>query len=285
MLPQTTRETPRPLRQPNKRAGGPRPTTFRDQRQPLWAHSGAARLELKAIARQAALEFANYIGARLEGMRILAGADSHGNLDVVSWFVDAARSRQVETIVLAGDLLGFTDEVEDPEEDQALNARRIEAALMEAGIPIFYIMGNDDLVELEPEEGKLVPLHNRRVESGDFNFVGYQYSLPWMGGDLEKPDEEIEEGLKLIEGYLDSRTVLVTHSPAHAILDPGAGPLKIGSRALRALLDKHPVRAHIHGHSHSGFGRDGNHFNVASAYSKRAMLIDLETLEHEVLHD
>jgi Icc-related predicted phosphoesterase len=162
---------------------------------------------LKAIARQAALEFANYIGARLEGMRILAGADSHGNLDVVSWFVDAARSRQVETIVLAGDLLGFTDEVEDPEEDQA------------------------------------------------------------------------------IEGYLDSRTVLVTHSPAHGILDSGAGPHKIGSRALRALLDKRPVRAHIHGHSHSGFGRDGNHFNVASAYSKRAMLIDLESLEHEVLTD
>lgn len=126
---------------------------------------------------------------------------------MVSWFVDAARSRQVETIVLAGDLLGFTDEVEDPEEDQA------------------------------------------------------------------------------IEGYLDSRTVLVTHSPAHGILDSGAGPHKIGSRALRALLDKRPVRAHIHGHSHSGFGRDGNHFNVASAYSKRAMLIDLESLEHEVLTD
>ena len=146
-------------------------------------------------------------------------------------------------------------------------------------------MGNDDLVELEPVEGKLEPLHNRRVDFGGFNFVGYQYSLPWMGGDLEKPDEEIEADLKAIEGYLDSRTVLVTHSPAHGILDPGAGPHKIGSRALRDLLDKRPVRAHIHGHSHSGFGRDGNHFNVASAYSKRAMLIDLETLEHEVLTD
>ena len=216
-------------------------------------------------------------------MRILAGADFHGNLDVVAWFVEEARKREAEIIVLAGDQLGFSDEVEDPEEDQALNARRVEAALLEAGIPVLYIMGNDDLIELEPVEGKLVPLHNRRVESGDFNFVGYQYSLPWMGGDLEKPDEEIEEDLKAIEGYLNSRTVLVTHSPAHGILDPGAGPLKIGSRALRALLDRHPAWAHIHGHSHSGFGRDGYCFNVASAFSKRAMLINLVTLEHEIL--
>jgi len=216
-------------------------------------------------------------------MRILAGADFHGNLEIVEWFVDQARALEPEVIVLAGDQLGFADEVEDDVEDQTLNARRVEASLLETGARVLCIMGNDDLIELEPVDGKLEPIHNRRVELGGFNFVGYQYSLPWMGGDLEKPDEEIEADLKAIEGYLDSQTVLVTHSPAHGILDPGAGPHKIGSRALRDLLDKHPVRAHIHGHSHSGFGRRGNHFNVASAYNKRAMLIDLKTLEHEVL--
>lgn len=218
-------------------------------------------------------------------MRILAGADFHGNLEIVEWFVKQARSFKFEAIVLAGDQLGYTDEVEDPVEDQTLNARRVEAMLLEVGVPVLYIMGNDDLIELDPVPDKLIPIHNRRVELGDFNFVGYQYSLPWMGGDLEKPDEEIEEDLKAIEGYLDGQTVFVTHSPAHGILDPGAGPLKIGSRALRDLLERHQIRAHIHGHSHSGFGRDGYHFNVASAYSKRAMLIDLETLEHEVLTD
>jgi hypothetical protein len=43
------------------------------------------------------------------------------------------------------------------------------------------------------------------------------------------------------------------------------------------------VRAHIHGHSHAGFGRADIHFNVASALSKRAMLLDLENLHHEIL--
>jgi Icc-related predicted phosphoesterase len=216
-------------------------------------------------------------------MRILAGADLHGDREVVSWFVGLALSHSVESIVLAGDLLGFSDEVEDPSEDQTIDARRLESVLLQAGTPVLYIMGNDDLIELQPVSGKLVPLHHLRVDSRDFNFVGYQYSLPWMGSDLEKPDEEIARDLAELVPYLDNRTVLVTHSPAHGILDPGFGPYKIGSPALRALLDTHPFRAHIHGHSHSGFGRDGVHFNVASACRKRAMLIDLVTLQHEIL--
>lgn len=216
-------------------------------------------------------------------MRILAGADLHGDREVVSWFVGLALSHSVESIVLAGDLLGFSDEVEDPSEDQTIDAHRLESVLLQAGTPVLYIMGNDDLIELQPVSGKLVPLHNLRVDSRDFNFVGYQYSLPWMGSDLEKPDEEIARDLAELVPYLDNRTVLVTHSPAHGILDPGFGPYKIGSPALRALLDTHPFRAHIHGHSHSGFGRDGVHFNVASACRKRAMLIDLVTLQHEIL--
>jgi len=216
-------------------------------------------------------------------MRILAGADLHGDREVVSWFVGLALSHSVESIVLAGDLLGFSDEVEDPSEDQTIDARRLESVLLQAGTPVLYIMGNDDLIELQPVSGKLVPLHNLRVDSRDFNFVGYQYSLPWMGSDLEKPDEEIARDLAELVPYLDNRTVLVTHSPAHGILDPGFGPYTIGSPALQALLDTHPFRAHIHGHSHSGFGRDGVHFNVASACRKRAMLIDLVTLQHEIL--
>ena len=106
-----------------------------------------------------------------------------------------------------------------------------------------------------------------------------------MGGIFEKPEAEIAADLSPIEDLLDPRTVFVTHSPAHGTLDPGKGPLKIGSRSLRNVLDRKSVLAHIHGHSHSGFGRDGYHFNVASALRKRAMLIDLETMEHSVLQD
>jgi hypothetical protein len=40
---------------------------------------------------------------------------------------------------------------------------------------------------------------------------------------------------------------------------------------------------HVHGHSHAGFGRQGKHFNVASARRRRAMAIDLETMRHTVV--
>jgi hypothetical protein len=33
----------------------------------------------------------------------------------------------------------------------------------------------------------------------------------------------------------------------------------------------------------AGFGQDGNHFNVASAALKRAMVIDVESKQHQVL--
>jgi len=43
------------------------------------------------------------------------------------------------------------------------------------------------------------------------------------------------------------------------------------------------VRAHIHGHIHRCFGREGCHFNVAAAGQLRGMVIDLATLKHEVI--
>ena len=216
-------------------------------------------------------------------MRILACADFHGSLDVYRWFLGEARSLGVEALVLGGDLFGYADEVDDPDEDQAINARQVRSLLLGAETLTFYIMGNDDSFELEPADQKLIPLHDCRVEWSPFNLVGYQYSPPWMGGVFEKPEEKIAADLTTLEQHLDGQTVLVTHSPAYGILDPGGGPHKIGSRSLRGLLDRNNVLAHIHGHSHSGFGRDRHHFNVASALSKRAMLIDLETMEHSVL--
>ena len=166
-------------------------------------------------------------------MRVLAGADFHGNLGIVGWFVERARELVPEAVVLAGDLLGFADEVEDDFEDQKLNAEQVVAKLLEIEVPIFYIMGNDDLIELAPVEGRLVPVHNRRVELGNFNFVGYQYTLPFMGGDLEKPEAEIEKDLEAIERLIDDRTVL-----GHSF----TGLRNPGSRC-RTAQDREPLLA------------------------------------------
>jgi hypothetical protein len=41
--------------------------------------------------------------------------------------------------------------------------------------------------------------------------------------------------------------------------------------------------AHIHGHIHEGFGREGNHFNVAAAGQRRSVLIELPSVASRVI--
>ena len=207
-------------------------------------------------------------------MMILASADVHGQRPVYDWLLKTAGEHHVDAIVLAGDLLGCLDGFDTPEEAQRHEAQILTELLESAGVPVLYIMGNDDLVELNSLSERVQSIHGRRVAFGSFAFVGYQYSLPFMGGTFEKPESEIQADLIRFATLLDTQTVLVSHSPALGILDPGFGEVRIGSRSIRELLETNPFRAHIHGHSHAGFGRYQSHFNVASAGRTRAMLLD-----------
>lgn len=216
-------------------------------------------------------------------MRVLASADVHGRLAVYEWLLTAARQHEVGAIVLAGDLLGCLDGLETPEDAQRHEAHTLTNLLAAAVVPVLYIMGNDDLVELDSHFAQVQSIHGRRVALGAFSFVGYQYSLPFMGGTFEKPDVDIETDLTLLTNLVDTQTVFVSHSPALGILDPGVGESRIGSGSLLRFLETKPFLVHLHGHSHAGFGRCGKHMNVASAGKTRAMIIDLDTLQHDVL--
>ena len=216
-------------------------------------------------------------------MKILAAADVHGIQPVYDWLLAAAREHRVEAIVLAGDLLGCLDGFDKPEAAQEHEAEILASVLDTAEVPVLYIMGNDDLVELNARSSRVQSIHGRRVQCGAFGFVGYQYSLPFMGGTFEKPDADIANDLASMAALMDADTVLVSHSPAHGIQDPGFGDTRIGSVSIRDFLEKHPFHAHIHGHSHAGFGRMGKHLNVAAAGRARSIIIDLKTMEHHVL--
>lgn len=104
-----------------------------------------------------------------------------------------------------------------------------------------------------------------------------------MGGTFEKPDAAIELDLVPLAGLVDADTIFVSHSPAFGILDPGFGDSQMGSRSIRQFLDTKSFLAHIHGHSHAGFGSSGKHFNVAAAGRRRAMVLDTDTMTHDVL--
>jgi Icc-related predicted phosphoesterase len=216
-------------------------------------------------------------------MQLLMSADQHGQWSVFSWLLTVARERHVDAIVLAGDLLGCPDGFDTPEEAQRHDADTANKLLAGGEIPVFYVMGNDDLVELSSNSDRIRSIHGGQVRWGRFSFVGYQYSLPFMGGTFEKPDQAIAVDLAPLAGFVEADTIFVSHSPAFGILDPGIGESHIGSRSLRQFLDARPFLAHVHGHSHAGFGRYGRHFNVASAGRRRAMLLNTETMKHDVL--
>src|SRR5262245_28172436 len=121
-------------------------------------------------------------------MRILAASDIHGNHEFYRRLPAAAVEHGADVLVLAGDLLGVPDGFETVEEAQANEARGILELLEPLRIPLYYIMGNDDFVELAPAGHRFMSLHGKRVSWGEYSLVGYQYSLPFMGGIFEKPE-------------------------------------------------------------------------------------------------
>ena len=140
-----------------------------------------------------------------------------------------------------------------------------------------------DWIELSPQLDDQQSVHGKRIDHGGFNFVGYQFTLPFMGGVHEKSEEKIRVDLERLSPLLDSDTILVTHGPAYGILDRGILDRHAGSVALAEMISGCSFRVHIHGHIHREFGRQDRHFNVASAQKRRAMLIDVVSMEHEVL--
>ena len=210
-------------------------------------------------------------------MRILAAADIHGIRRVYDWLIRTAQERSADLLILAGDL--FEGDWEDGQRRQA-DALAEKLAL--SGLRVLYLMGNDDNVPLGYEDERIQYVDSRRIEIGGFAFVGYQYTPPFVGRTFVKTEEEMTADLERLALLLDERTVFITHAPALGTLDGLAGE-RVGSPSIAAALERRPVLAHIHGHIHRCFGREGRHFNVASAGVCRAALIELPSLDAELL--
>ncbi len=214
-------------------------------------------------------------------MRILASADIHGAEEVYEWLRRIAAEYRVDLIILAGDLL-----IGGWEAEQSEQARTFVIPLLKTlPVPVYYVMGNDDHIELGYEDDKIKPIHGRCLNFGSLKVAGHQYSTPFMGGCNEKPEDEIAADLQRIEPLLDEHTILVTHRPAFGYVDRINSGANVGCRALAELLARRSVLCHIHGHIHHSFGRAANHFNVAAGAHKRAMIIDIPSLSHVVINE
>lgn len=216
-------------------------------------------------------------------MKVLALADLHGEYQVYEWMSKVTAQTHPDVLVLAGDLLGFPEGYDEIELAQRADAKRLLSILDKIAAQTFYIMGNGDMIDLEAQGEGVCSINMVRVDTPPYNFVGYQYCLPFMGRPFEKTESEIQEDLVALAPEIDDRTVFVTHSPVYGIMDSGILGRHTGSRSIKSTVNKCSPYLHIHGHSHMECGREGIHFNVASAYCNRATLIDLSNMSHEVI--
>ena len=106
-------------------------------------------------------------------MRILAASDLHGNQTAYEWLAQRALERRVQIVILAGDLLGCPDGYETVEAAQRQDAQVVVQILSAMQTPIYYIMGNDDFVDLNPASNCW-----RFFSSSMKSSVGWPFSVP-----------------------------------------------------------------------------------------------------------
>lgn len=139
-----------------------------------------------------------------------------------------------------------------------------------ASKPMFLIPGNHDLSDWR-ETKTITNVHQRRVEYGGLNIVGYRFT------DLDRSDEDEAHDVEQLGPLVDRRTILLTHAPPFRLLDRTYRPIPIGSKAIRALAWRRRPMFHLFGPVHDSFGTRGRSANGARACTNAFIRIDSET--------
>lgn len=154
-------------------------------------------------------------------------------------------------------------------------AERMQSMICEHGVPVFFIMGNDDGIVAGGYEWSSTDLmrnvNQRRIEFLEWNFVGYQYTNPFVGGIFEKSEPEQRNDLDHLLPLVDERTILVTHGPPRGILDSHG----FGSSALREFVDHCNPTLHLFGHIHQAAAIRWPFINGAFPEVRRFLCVDV----------
>ena len=246
-------------------------------------------------------------------MRLLFTSDVHGYGTAFRQFADLLRKDDYDCGVVAGDnnpdalsrdeikaRLGLTDddlieELPSPDDDvdsyiqkadivhylddalQAVTDETLEI-LSGAGKPVFVIAGNHD-TSVWKDQGRVRVLNDgRRVRFAGRSFVGYQKTT------LDTDREVLEREFLRLGRHVGNKTILITHTPAHGILDTVAHRgYQEGSPALRRVVDRRKPLLHLFGHIHESAGHQSNAVNGSFMRSRKFFSIDTCSLRVETV--
>jgi len=243
--------------------------------------------------------------------------DLHGNVESYERLFDL----EGDAVVLGGDLLPHVKGTLEFRLEAQQEFCRSFLSKKFASRPCFWIAGNDDWAAALPLlEGKGTPIHGRATPFLDgLSIAGYAFVpvTPFGMKDHDRFDSEdwtpsilpqrcllsspagLESGpltsvrlrgtiaadLERLAALSDpGRTVYVTHSPPWGTsLDRMYDGTSIGSRAIRAFIDRHRPPLTLHGHIHESPGVDRLGPTVSvnpgdSLTRLRAVRVDLASL-------
>lgn len=239
-------------------------------------------------------------------MKILFTSDLHSDKKAFEQFT-ALLDRKFDIGVISGDLLedsitlsemkerlsleddDLLEELYDPEdtiEDLDLRVREYKAdpdSLLSQTLqvkendfrdiltrtikPVIVIPGNHDRSKWKTGDN-IINVNNTRYEFNDYNFVGFKYTR------LDTSEVDEMKYLSKIIDLIDDNTILVTHAPAHGILDKNRHGISIGSKNIRKTIIDREIKLHLFGHVHESFGVEGKHIN--GSYPKKNHFISID---------
>lgn len=203
-------------------------------------------------------------------MKILFTSDLHGHIGAITRFTEILSSNEYDIGIISGDIMTYNPDINKAELD-------IKNILHKSNKKIFFIMGNDDGI-LDHNWSNTEYLENpnlKKINYQEYNFVGYQYTNPYVGGPFEKSEKEQEKDIDLLKSLIDSKTIFITHGPQYGILDLTYDKKHVGSKALKRLLEERKPKLHLFGHIHQSAGIYKYSINGAYPNIKKFVRIDL----------
>lgn len=172
-------------------------------------------------------------------MKILAFADTQGNIALVENIARTAKAEDVDFIVCAGDLCDWGEDID-----------KLLKILRSAGKPLIMVPGNhEDMIEYKKHvkifDDFLLDLNKKTYIVGEYCFFGYGEGVFDVVD--EKFEHMSEKFFKLKKRY--KRLIMITHAPPFNTgldLIPGLG--HVGSKSYRKAIKKLKPDLYICGH-------------------------------------
>lgn len=157
-----------------------------------------------------------------------------------------------DLVLLAGDLTNFLG----PD-----HARRIVEPFQDSGVPVLAVCGNCDQRSVDDYFREIdIDLDRRARVVDGVRFLGLSGGLPFGDLPYERTEEDYErvtaetfDQAAAVEGR---PTILVSHQPPFGTACDLARGQHVGSKSLRAAVERHQPDLVFSGHIHEAIGED-----------------------------